>query len=102
MCKLLITLVLATTVLLSGCDDPDITAKNKTIDGITYSTWGLANEADERNPNILYEVSGWSIFWSIIFSETIIVPIYFFGWDLYQPVSKKPSDHVKGQVLDSL
>jgi major membrane immunogen (membrane-anchored lipoprotein) len=89
----LMALALASTMLLTACG-----AENKTIEGITYATYGLINEKDNRNPNIAYELSGWSIFWSVVFCETVVVPIYFFGWDLYQPVGKKDPNAVPGQV----
>ncbi len=89
----LILLAVAASMLLSACG-----ADEKTIDGVTYGTYGIANEADMKNPNIQYKVSGWSIAWSIIFCETIIAPIYFIGWDLYEPVAKKDANWVPGQV----
>jgi major membrane immunogen (membrane-anchored lipoprotein) len=89
----LLALVLASTLALAACG-----ADDKTIDGVTYGTYGLVNKEEMRNPNIQYEISGWSIFWSIVFSETIIAPVYFIGWDLYQPVGKKDPNAVPGQV----
>jgi major membrane immunogen (membrane-anchored lipoprotein) len=89
----LLALILASTLALSACG-----ADEKTIEGITYGTYGIVNKEEMRNPNIQYEISGWSIFWSVIFCETIIVPVYFIGWDLYQPVTKKDANWVPGQV----
>jgi major membrane immunogen (membrane-anchored lipoprotein) len=89
----LLALVLVSCLALTACG-----ADNKTIDGITYGTYGVANQTEMKNPNIQYEMSGWSIFWSIIFCETVIVPVYFIGWDLYEPVGKKDPSWVPGQV----
>ncbi len=91
--KILLCLALASTMLLSACG-----AEDKVIDGVTYGTYGFMNEKEMKNPNIQYEISGWSIAWSIIFSETIIVPVYFIGWDMYQPIAKKDPNWVPGQV----
>ena len=92
--KLLLALALtASCLVLTGCG-----AEEKNIGGTTYGTYGIANADEMKNPNIRYELSGWSIFWSVLFSETIIVPIYFIGWDLYQPVDKKDPSWVPGQV----
>ena len=91
--KRLLALALASTMLLTACG-----ADEKTINGVTYGTYGLVNKDDMRNPNIQYSLSGWSIFWSIIFVETIIAPIYFIGWDLYEPVGVKDPNWVPGQV----
>ena len=89
----LIALALATSVLLAGCG-----AENKTIGGVEYGTYGLFNKEEMHNKNIQYEISGWSIFWSVIFCETIIAPIYFVGFDLYQPIGVKDPNWVPGQV----
>jgi major membrane immunogen (membrane-anchored lipoprotein) len=91
--RALLALVLASTALLSACG-----ADDKVIDGVKYGTYGVVNEGEMRNPNIHYELSGWSILWAIIFSETIVAPVYFIGWDLYEPVSKKDPKWVPGQV----
>ena len=74
--------VIGMCMLLAGCGN------DKTIDGVTYGTYGLFNEASMHNPNIEYELSPGSIICAIIFSETIIVPIIVVGWDLFQPVGK--------------
>jgi len=89
----LLALALVSCLALTACG-----ADDKTIDGITYGTYGIVNKDEMRNLNIQYEISGWSIFWSIVFCETVIVPIYFIGWDLYQPVGKKDPKWVPGQV----
>jgi hypothetical protein len=89
----LIALTVAASMLLSACG-----ASEKTIDGIRYGTYGLVNEKEMRNPNIKYEMSGWSIFWSVLLVETVIAPIYIIGWDLFEPVGKKDPNAVQGQV----
>lgn len=40
---------------------------------------------DEKNPNIYYSFSLGNIFWCIVFSETIIIPIILIGWYLWEP-----------------
>lgn len=89
----LIAAVLASALLLTACG-----ADNKVINGVEYGTYGLVNESEMKNPKIQYEISGWSIFWSVVFCETIVVPIYFIGWDLYQPIAAKDPSWVPGQV----
>lgn len=91
--KYLLAVVLGLSLLLSACG-----ADEKHINGVTYDTYGIFNEGETKNDDIHYEISGWSIFWSILFSETIIVPIYFIGFDLYEPVIQKGPDWVKGQT----
>lgn len=89
----LVALALAASMLLTGCG-----ADPKTINGVTYDTYGFINKDEKKNPNIRYEVSGWSIFWSIVLVETIIGPIYFLGFDLYEPVEVQDPNAVKGQI----
>ncbi len=86
----LLAVVLAATVLaLSACGN------DKTIDGKHYDTYGLANSDSHKDPKILYEISAGSVIWAIILSETIIVPVYIIGWDLYQPVKALPAEPAK-------
>lgn len=89
----LISLALAATMTLTACG-----AENKVISGVEYGTYGLVNDDEVSNPNIHYEVSGWSVFWSIVLAETVVAPIYFIGWDLYQPIAQKDPSWVRGQV----
>ena len=77
-------------LLLVGCAD------KKTIDGITYDTYGLLSAEDKKNPDIQYEVVWGNVIWGVILIETVIAPIYFFGFAMYEPVGKKFA--VKGQV----
>ena len=85
--KKIICIVLVVAVMaLSGCGHP------KTINGTTYPTRGLFQE---KNPNIHYEVSVGNVVWSIILVETIIAPVYFVGWSIYNPICKD-TDYVAG------
>ena len=75
-------------------------AENKTIDGVTYRPYGLLNEKECKNDSINYEVSGWAVFSGVLFFEMIVPPIYTFGYNLFEPVSKKNESHpeMKGVV----
>jgi hypothetical protein len=79
----LLAFIVAASMLLAGCDN------DKVIDGKHYETFGVANEETHRDPNIQYELSASSVIWAIILCETIVVPVYIIGWDLYQPVKAK-------------
>jgi hypothetical protein len=81
--KSFLGLLILAAVLLSSCAD------DKRIDGVTYKPYGLANEDTHKNNSIQYELSFGSVACAIIFSETLIVPVYVVGWDLMQPVGKK-------------
>lgn len=63
-----------------GCGD------TKIINGKEYDTYGLIDEKDKKNPNIKYELIVGNLVWSAILFETIIAPIYFIGFSLFEPV----------------
>ena len=83
--KVMVLILVVSLLVISSC------ASRKNIEGKTYDTYGLFNEKARRNPNIEYEVSVWSVIWSIVMVETIVVPVYCIGFDLYQPVCSKES-----------
>ena len=87
--KKLIILVLA--LMLCACGHP------KTIDGITYDTYGLLNQDTKKNENIEYELIAWNVIWSIVFCETVLVPVYFVGFDIYEPIGPKVG-YIKGKI----
>ena len=94
-CGIIMTLlsILIIGVLVSGgCSD------TKVIDGIEYDTYGILYVEDKKNPDIEYKVCWGNVVLGIILVETIIAPIYFFGFDMYEPVGKKSS--IKGQVRE--
>jgi len=86
------TLIAVCLFGLFGCASP------KNINGIRYDTYGILNASDKKNPNISYEVSIGNIIWSALLVETIIVPIYFIGFDLYEPVGVKNAGEIKGAI----
>lgn len=59
---------------------------NKVIDGITYETYGLINENDKKASHIKYEPIYGNIIWGVLLSGTIIAPIWFFGYSMFEPV----------------
>ena len=79
----LIALLIGAAALLAGCDN------NKNIEGKNYPVFGIANQEAQRDPNVIYEISAGSVIWGIILCETIVVPVYIIGWDLWQPVRKR-------------
>ena len=78
-------------LLIYAATQCNATGKAMLISGqsVYVESYGLFNEDVYKNKNVVYEVSAESVIFSIIFSETIIVPVYFVGYDLYQPVKVK-------------
>lgn len=68
---------------LTGCGN------TKTINGIEYDTYGLLNKDDKNNPEIQYELIWGNIIWGAILCETIVGPIYFYGFSIWEPVGEK-------------
>ena len=75
--------------MLVGC------AHDKTIDGKNYEPYGLIDEPTVKCDSIQYKVVTGNVVWGVLFFETIIVPVWIFGYDLYEPVEKKTSVNAK-------
>lgn len=87
--KILVVLICG-LLLFTACSSP------KVIDGVKYDTYGLLNQDEKKNPDIQYEVCWGNVIWGAVLVETVVAPIYFFGFDMFEPVQKKPS--IKGQI----
>jgi hypothetical protein len=87
-----VIVILFFVIMVSGCGE------SKTINGIEYDTYGLFNKADYRNPEIKYNIIVGNIVWSAILVETIIIPIYFMGFSLYEPVRAKTEKEISAIV----
>lgn len=73
--------------------------QTKIIDGIKYKPYGLFNENTTRNEKIHYEMSVGNLILGIVLIETVIVPIYIFGFDLFEPIGLEDG-HIKGAVIE--
>lgn len=87
--RLPIALAVAAGLLVSGCTQP-----LETKEGKKYDSYGLVNKSRFKSQHVCYHVPAGSIILGIIFVETIIVPVYIVGWDLYNP------DRVKKDAND--
>ena len=81
--KFIAALCISAMLALTACGHPLETPTK------TYPTYGYLNVDDNKSKNVCYEVSTGNIVWSVILSETIIAPVYFIGFDLFNPVSLK-------------
>jgi len=79
--KTIAALVIAS--MLAGCGHP------ATIQGKEYPTYGFLNADMHKSEKICYEISVGNVVWSIILSETLIAPVYFVGWSIFNPVGPK-------------
>lgn len=76
-------LVVGMLFLFTGCGD------NMVIEGKKYTTYGLMNENDRKADNVEYEIVWGNVVWGIILFQTIIAPVYFFGFSMFEPVGVK-------------
>ena len=79
-------------VFMSGCGDV------KTINGVTYDTYGIISYVSDKNPDIKYKVIAGNVIWSVILCETVIAPIYFIGWSIMEPVGVLDKNAPKGVI----
>jgi hypothetical protein len=81
--RLAIVAMVALALATAGC------SSSKVIDGKEYKPYGLLNEDDRKDPSVKYEPCWVNIVWGAILVESIVGPIYFFGFDMFEPVGKK-------------
>jgi hypothetical protein len=91
--KFIATFVLtAFTFLTVGCGQP------KTIDGVTYDTYGFMNADTKKNPKIKYEISTGNVIWSVILFSSVVAPVYFIGFSLYNPIALNDNNFIPGKI----
>ena len=76
-------------ILLCGFNWFFFSADAKVIDGVEYYPYGLFNKAENRDPNVEYRLCKGSVVGGILFSGSIIAPVWCFGFRLYEPVRLK-------------
>jgi hypothetical protein len=81
--KKLIALILIVSLLTACGRTMDITTATGTKE---YSTYGLFNQP---NKDVCYKISVGNVVWSIILIETIVMPVYFVGFSLFNPTGPK-------------
>lgn len=79
--KKLITALLCFSLM--ACSQPLHT------NGKTYEPYGLLNADAKKNENVCYQYSVGGVILSIILIETVFVPVYIFGWDVFEPFKEK-------------
>jgi hypothetical protein len=84
-----------TLIVLSfiGCNNGNrkqdgICANSIIIDSVEVPPYGILSPELQRD-DIKYRICPTSVVVGIIFSETVIAPVYLAGWELYEPIGKK-------------
>jgi hypothetical protein len=86
-------------MLLTACGRPQDLPTGPKGEQKFYPTYGLFNENTGKSDKVCYEVSVGNVVWSIILIETVVMPVYFIGWSLFNPVAVKGE---KGCGIDAL
>lgn len=78
-------LLLLSIILLSSCAD---SKTFKRADGTKFvaEPYGWANYQSNKIDGVIYEACAGNIIWDILTIETIIIPVWLTGWELYEPV----------------
>jgi hypothetical protein len=66
--------------LSMGCGDGQV------INGEYHDTYGLFNAPSNKDPDVCYRAIVGNIVWSVIGIETVILPVYFIGFSMYEPI----------------
>jgi hypothetical protein len=75
---------------LSGCAKSktiDLEGSRRTVD--PYGLWAEFAAKDRIDQKVEYRLSVPNLVLSVIFSETLVVPIVLVGWYLWEPVGVK-------------
>jgi len=84
--KKLIALLIAVSFVFMSC------GQSKLIDGKEYKPVGLISmncDLGDYSKKIHYEPCWGNIIWGAILCETVIAPIYFYGFSMFNPISVK-------------
>jgi len=82
--KKVICLLVLVSFFLMAC------GTDMVIDGKKHETIGIISLAlDKKVPGVKYEVIWGNVILGVLLIETIIAPIYFFGFSMFEPVGKE-------------
>lgn len=84
--KKLFGLLLIAIIALSSCADSKTFER---ADGTKFvaEPYGWANYQTKKIEGVTYEACIGNIVWDVIAVETIVIPVWLTGWELYEPVS---------------
>lgn len=92
--KKLLILLVTVIALCASCADSKVFER---ADGTKFvaEPYGWANYQSKKIEGVTYEACFGNIVWDIVAIETVIVPVWLTGWELYQPVSYTDPNAVK-------
>ncbi|MCK5616811.1 hypothetical protein KAR91_83895 [Candidatus Pacearchaeota archaeon] len=94
--KMRLKTVVAVCLIVGLCASAFGCGNTKIVNGIEYDTYGLMDKDEKKNEKIQYEIIWGNVVWGVALCQTLIAPVYFFGFSLWEPVGVKTD--IKGQV----
>lgn len=76
----MVKLLLLCFLLLAACGN------DRMINGKLHETYGFINKDQSKDPNVTYRIITGNVIWGVVLVETLVMPLYFFGFSLYEPV----------------
>lgn len=76
-----LTAVLLTCLVLlasTGCGDSLV------VNGSRHDTVGVFTQ-EQKDPDVCYRVITGNVVWSVLLVQTIVAPVYFLGFSLWEP-----------------
>lgn len=90
-------MVLTIGVLTTSCADSK-TFTDKSGKEFTAEPYGWADADAYKMDTVVYSVNVGNIVWDILLVETVVVPVWLTGWQLYEPVRLKTTEeYLRGQ-----
>jgi len=87
---MLLGILICVVIMFFSCADSK-TFTDKKGKEFVAEPYGPANETAKKNDTVIYEISVGNVVCSVLFSETVIVPVWLVGWQIYEPVRLKDS-----------
>lgn len=93
--NLFLVSIMITAFMMSSCAD----SKDFVINGetVTVEPYGWADHQTVKNDSVLYEANMGNVILSVVFCQTIVVPVFLTGWYIMEPVALVNAE-VKGDT----
>ena len=99
--KFIAMLLISLTVFMAACgSDRTLTVPKKDGTGLitkSFKQYGLVEmfttvgkENMVPDPRVEYKLIVGNVVWAVILSETIVAPVVFVGWYLFEPIGTDP------------
>lgn len=101
---LFVPIILFALVFVSCANSKTFTVPDENGQDVTFiaKPYGWANADDCKIEGVEYEVNVGNVVWDILLVETIVVPIYLSGWQLYEPVGLSTINPHKITIVDGV